>query len=433
MDAWGSVVGAARWRARWQRWASLRQRAWGLPLTFAGLVLVTVGVLGKLPREPGRVAATAVTLGVLLALWLVLMLHRPAAVRRQVRLVVAAGLAGSALVYLQPTGPGYLAGYLAVAAAALLFPLRAAVPVGAGVLLAVNAAFLAAPSYSPSGALNVSLGAGFVFAAAGFAARSGQARDQAEQLLAHQEATRAAREEALLLAERARLARELHDVLAATLAGLTVNLQAARLLADRTAADRRLVELLNVIQGLASDGMSSAKGAVAALRGEARPGPELLPALVAGHRPGAGPAASLQVEGRPRPLDPDVGLAVYRTVQEGLTNIAKHAGAGAATTVRLTYLTGAVEVEVTDRGGDGAGSAAPSGRLGLAGLAERAALVGGELTAGPTADGFRVRLAVPTRRGAGGAEPIPPPNAGPAARPVASARDRPPAMTDGPR
>ena len=78
------------------------------------------------------------------------------------------------------------------------------------------------------------------------------------------------------------------------------------------------------------------------------PGPELLPALIADRQAGTGAGVSLQTIGVPRRLAPDVGLAVYRTVQEALTNVAKHTGAEAKAAVTLSHLPGAVEVEVAD-------------------------------------------------------------------------------------
>jgi signal transduction histidine kinase len=208
------------------------------------------------------------------------------------------------------------------------------------------------------------------------------------------DATRAAREEAAALGERQRLARELHDVLAHTLSGLAVQLEGARLLAERTGADPRLAQQVTHAQRLACDGMTSAKRAVATLRGEELPGPAHLPALIEQTRL-AGLPVTYTVTGDPRPLPGESGLAVYRMVQEALTNTAKYAGRGASATVTLTWTDTALTAEVTDAGGDRTHAGLPSGGYGLAGLGERAALAGGRLDAGPTADGWRVTLAMP--------------------------------------
>ncbi|HEX2298578.1 MAG TPA: ATP-binding protein, partial [Pseudonocardiaceae bacterium] len=104
---------------------------------------------------------------------------------------------------------------------------------------------------------------------------------------------------------------------------------------------------------------------------------------------------TLEVRGEPRPLAPEASLAVYRTVQEALTNARKHAP-GAPVHVQLDWRPDCAAVEVHDGGGC---RAAPlheaGGGRGLTGLTERAALLGGRLQAGPSDEGFRVRLEVP--------------------------------------
>jgi signal transduction histidine kinase len=99
--------------------------------------------------------------------------------------------------------------------------------------------------------------------------------------------------------------------------------------------------------------------------------------------------------GTPRPLSPEVQLAAYRTVQEALTNVAKHAGRGAQVVVRLTWASDSLDVSIADRGGDGVGAGLVSGGLGLSSMAERAALHGGQLTAGASDDGFTVHMTLP--------------------------------------
>jgi signal transduction histidine kinase len=173
-----------------------------------------------------------------------------------------------------------------------------------------------------------------------------------------------------------------------------VQLEGARLLAERTGADPRLAEQVTNAQRLARDGMANAKRAVATLRGEALPGPAQLPELV-GRTRLTGLPVSFTVTGEPRPLPSESGLAVYRAVQEALTNTAKYAGRGARAEVVLTWTDSALTVQVTDSGGDRVAAGLPSGGYGLAGLAERAALAGGRLDAGPTADGWRVTLTMP--------------------------------------
>ena len=108
----------------------------------------------------------------------------------------------------------------------------------------------------------------------------------------------------------------------------------------------------------------------------------------------------VRVDGEPRSLPPTVDVSAYRIVQEALTNTLKHADASRAD-VHLRYWPDELELEIIDDGrGDGAASTS-SGGLGLIGMRERAALHGGQLTAGPAASGgFAVRVWLPTLTGA---------------------------------
>jgi signal transduction histidine kinase len=112
----------------------------------------------------------------------------------------------------------------------------------------------------------------------------------------------------------------------------------------------------------------------------------------------AGVAAELTVVGDARPLTPLVSITVYRVVQEAVTNAIKHAGTSASIDVRLRFLDAMVEVEVTDSGGVTARSPnAPGSGLGIIGMRERLAAVGGTLEAGPRArGGYLVRADIPT-------------------------------------
>jgi signal transduction histidine kinase len=202
--------------------------------------------------------------------------------------------------------------------------------------------------------------------------------------------------------ERARLARELHDVVAHQLSAIAVQAGAARLAAagDPQAA----VAAIAAIEGQARDGLTELNQLVRELRPAADTGPDTPPQPRLGDIPGlikraaeAGMRAELRVDGEPRPLPPAVELAGYRVVQEGLTNAIRYA-AGAAATVRLAYRDDGIMVEVTDDG-PGAAAAAASirgGGAGLAGLRERARLLGGQLEAGTAAErGFAVRAFLP--------------------------------------
>jgi signal transduction histidine kinase len=202
--------------------------------------------------------------------------------------------------------------------------------------------------------------------------------------------------------ERARLARELHDVVAHQLSAIAVQAGAARLAAasDPQAAAAAVA----AIERQARGGLTELNQLVRELRPAADTGPDTSPQPRLGDIPGlikrageAGMRAELRVDGEPRPLPPAVELAGYRVVQEGLTNAIRYA-AGAAATVHLAYRDDGIMVEVTDDGPGAAAAAAAihGGGAGLAGLRERARLLGGQLEAGSAAErGFAVRAFLP--------------------------------------
>ncbi|MFZ0215661.1 MAG: sensor histidine kinase [Candidatus Dormiibacterota bacterium] len=199
------------------------------------------------------------------------------------------------------------------------------------------------------------------------------------------------RTEAAATGERERISREMHDVLAHTLSGLTVKLEATRLLAEQRPGDPAIAASLDSAHQLAREGLLEARRAVSTLRGDV-PGPAQLERLLHDFEVESGIRCRLDVEGRPVELKPDAQLALYRTAQEALTNIRKHADA-TSVVVRLAWSRRSAELTVEDQGTPKA-SLAPGG-YGLTGIRERAALLGGTLEAGPTAEGFRVRLQVP--------------------------------------
>src|SRR3954447_4457793 len=357
-------------------------------------IIAGITATSGLPDDPTTAVATVVLTVVGLGLWCLALLPQVAAPRVLAPVLLCVGLAGAGLQLLHPDGPGFVLAYMALGGIGLALPRRLALRTAVVVLAAAVAAEAATNEHAAAAALRLAGGCTALFLATMFAAASRDAQAQSQALLEQEAATRAAREEAAVPGERQRLARELHDVLAHTLSGLAVQLEGARLLAERTGADPRLAEQVTNAQRLARDGMTSAKRAVATLRGQALPGPAQLPALIEQTRLSGLPAA-LTVHGEPRPLAAESGLAVYRVVQEALTNTAKYAGRGATATATLTWTDDALTVEVVDSGGDGTSAGLLSGGYGLAGLAERAALAGGRLDAGPTTDGWRVALTMP--------------------------------------
>jgi signal transduction histidine kinase len=317
---------------------------------------------------------------------------------RDLRVVVPAlvgvGLSGAVLDW-QADGPGFMAGYVALVGLALRTPRRIAVLAGIPVVGAVTAEEAYESDNPATAALAVLFAFGLLFATSSLAAVSLDAHRQAEALLGQQAAASEARERAAALAERSRLARDLHDVLAHSLAALALQLEAARLTAITTGSGSRLVQQITSAHKLTCVGMLNARRALQMLRGDEAPDPAGLPDLVAQAATALGIPIVLEVDGVPQPLGGDLGSTMYRVVQEALTNVAKHAGRGARVTVRLAWASDSVEVSVTDTGGDGVGGGLPSSGFGLTSMAERAALNGGWLRAGRSDGGFTVRLRLP--------------------------------------
>ncbi|MEV4482470.1 sensor histidine kinase [Micromonospora coxensis] len=237
-----------------------------------------------------------------------------------------------------------------------------------------------------------------------------------EERAATLEREREAEARAAVAGERARIARELHDVVAHSMAVMIVQADGARYLLDRdpqtaktavkVVADtgrqaldemRRLVDVLrepSPPQPAPAPGDPDGGGVAEPER--RRPAVAELPALLDRFRD-AGLRVRHTVRGEPHALPPGLDLTVYRVVQEALTNALKHAGVGADVTVTLDHAPDAVVVRVVD---DGRGrppvAPAPSGGHGLVGMRERVGVYDGSLTAGPRpAGGWQVEARLP--------------------------------------
>lgn len=198
-------------------------------------------------------------------------------------------------------------------------------------------------------------------------------------------------------AERARISRELHDVVAHALSVVVLQAQGAQ--AELERRPERSREALGAIVETGRTALAEIRRLLGALGQDApdwepRPGAERLPRLVADVR-AAGTPVEFRVEGEPRPLPSTVDLAAYRIVQEALTNVLKHAARAASATIVLRYAPEALEIEVTD---DGVPAKPPSGTgSGLEGMRERVNVLGGTFEAGPRDErGFAVRATLPS-------------------------------------
>jgi signal transduction histidine kinase len=259
-----------------------------------------------------------------------------------------------------------------------------------------------------------------------------RAAESAERLRQAEAAHEAETQRAVAL-ERARIASEMHDVVTHNVSVMVVQAGAARRVLDSSPGDAReallaveasgrmaMTELRNLLGLLAPSG--EAETAVPRDADDAvltpQPGVDRIPALLA-RLCEAGMPVDLSVEapaGSPRALPPGVDLAAYRVVQEGLTNVMKHAGP-ARTTVRLEYRPHDLLITVSDDGPPPGAASAPgigtapgsgSGARGLIGLRERIAVYGGELDAGPRpGGGWRLTARIPLDPAAGD-RPVPP-------------------------
>jgi signal transduction histidine kinase len=371
-------------------------RPWLVPI---GILIIIVGVgAGVFVDGPTEGMELAITVGLLVlaaACWATGLSRHVRDLRVVVAALIVLGVCGAALDWPQSDGPGFVAGYMALAGLALRVSRTTALLAGVPIVASIAVSDAHEAENPASTVLAVALGAGFLFVTSVLAVLSQDAHRRAEALLVQESAIREVREQMAALAERARMTRELHDVLAHCLSSLSLQLETARLLAADTAADARLAEQITEARQVACDGMLNAQRALQALRGGEVPGLARLPELVSDTAAALRMPIDFRTAGTPRPLSPEVQLAAYRTVQEALTNVAKHAGRGARALVRLTWTTESLDVSIADHGGDGVGAGLVSGGLGLTSMAERAALHGGQLTAGASDDGFTVHLTLP--------------------------------------
>ena len=210
-----------------------------------------------------------------------------------------------------------------------------------------------------------------------FARRLRESNQRAELLLSELEQTRAAQAQAAALAERQRLAREMHDVLAHSLSGLVLNLEGAMLLASQDGADPRVSDAIRRAHRLAKTGLQEARRAIGMLRDDALPGPRRLADLAAEFEADTGVACQVTVTGIEAELGADARLTLYRAAQEALTNIRKHARPSAVE-IRLAYEPSGARLIVEDFGGYRGHPARDEGTgYGLTGMSERAELLGG--------------------------------------------------------
>jgi signal transduction histidine kinase len=378
--------------------------AWGRvrrsPLAFdivLAVVLAVVTVAGSVgeshPRQASDKPPAGVHIAAPAAAYLLVAVSALALIwrRRRPVLVLAVSL-GAALLYICL---GYFGGAAMLGPMFALYAVAVAVPIGRAIGLAVitmlslMAATAAFGPFGTSGGFVLIPGevAVALFLGLWGASRAAALRDREER------ARRA------VDAERLRIARELHDVVAHTMATINVQANVAAHVIDQQ--PQQAAEALEAIKQASKEGLRELRGILNVLRqadehDPRAPAPRLaqLDELV-DNATRAGLPTSVAVEGQARQLAPSVDLTAYRIVQESLTNALRYAGPTTAR-VTLSYTEDELRVEVVDGGRGHVDGAPQAAGHGIAGMRERAEAVGGTLIAGPTPEGgFRVQARLP--------------------------------------
>jgi signal transduction histidine kinase len=390
------------------------------PAIKAVRVLVLVMVLVTVPLaspHPGLTSARTITILVGLVVSAIAWIVWLRAGRRYKLLVTALAVmavAGGALAGLSPFSTAIAVGCVVTSSAGIRLSTEASLTITAATVAAfLIAGFtVGAPAETLAGYPAAFIG----LWAFGLTRRAYLLRaEEAEEALEQARRAHTAENQAAALAERARIAREIHDVLAHSLAAVSVNLQAAEGLLGELPADSRGSEVVKAMEcieravAFTRDGMTETRRAILALREGSDAGEQTAPGaaptrlvaelekLTREHRADGDAIVDLELIGEPRPVGAEAALTAYRTAQEALTNARKHAP-GEPVTVGVTFGSTELQVQVVNAlpAADGAGPLAHAGTgYGLTGLRERAALAGGTLTAGPEDGQWSVHLRIP--------------------------------------
>jgi signal transduction histidine kinase len=397
------------------------------------LVMLVVTVPFASPH-PGLTGAHAIAITIALAVsvvaWVV-WLRSDSSYPAMVTALAVMAAAGGALAGLSPFSPAVAVGCVVTSSAGVRLSSEASLAITAETVAAflIAGVTTGAPAETLAGYPAAFIG----LWAFGLTRRAYLLRaEQAEEALEQARRAHAAENQAAALAERARIAREIHDVLAHSLAAVSVNLQAAEGLLGSLPADSRGSEVVRAMEcieravAFTRDGMTETRRAILALRdrsdasgaglGESAAGSAAAPtseappagaavtplvtelrALTEKYRADGDAVIDFDVTGAARPVGPEAALTAYRTAQESLTNARKHAP-GQPVTLGLTFTPGELEVQVVNAlpADAAAGPLARAGAgYGLTGLRERAALAGGTLTTGPDGGRWRVCLRIP--------------------------------------
>ncbi|CDR07501.1 sensor histidine kinase [Streptomyces iranensis] len=348
---------------------------WAVTLLIIAIAVITVRPVGVSGRGLAVVALLVVNSVALLAR------HLPPAFPRRAALVwlTAGAVASAGLLEVSNSGSGYLFAYFLVGHAGYRLALKPALAVAALSSLLCGAVFYfyVGPDHQVlTWTFGLSTGIPVV---AGILGRSRQ--QAAEARLQAAESAERAEARTAVLTERGRIARDVHDVLAHSLAGINMHLELADALMD-TGDLEKVRAAHNKAQSLVRESLKQAQWTVHALREDSLPLLESLTAMIesSGHR------EVLTVTGAVRELPAQVTQNVLRIAQEALTNAARHAP-GAEIAVELAFDAASTSLAVRNGPATGEATAGVGSGMGLIGMRERVALLGGTLTAGPLTGG----------------------------------------------
>src|SRR3954451_7285926 len=260
------------------------------PLVALGFVLLAVGIAGSLGR-------------------------RPMPPGRRLAALVLAAVATCLLTAIQPDSAAYAGIYYVVVIAGMRFERTAGVLIGGAALGALVAVVALTNDHADGQIPGLLFSVVPWFLVMRLVRRLLERGREAEALVEELRESRAAHAESVALAERSRVAREMHDVLAHSLSALALQLEGARLLARDRGADPEVIEGVERAHHLAAGGLAEARQAIAALRGDELPGPERLAGLAEAFGDQSSARCELTVSGEPRELSSEARLALYRTAQ----------------------------------------------------------------------------------------------------------------------
>jgi signal transduction histidine kinase len=377
-------------------WGRVRRspRAFDLALAVVMALVTVAGSVGEShPGNPSDKPPAGVHIAAPAAAYLLVAVSALALIwRRRRPVVVLAVSLGAALLYICL---GYFGGAVMLNPMFALYAVAVAVPTARAIALSVItmlSLMAATAAFGPFGT-----GGGFALIPGEVAA----ALFLGLRVASRHAALRASEVQArrAVDAERLRIARELHDVVAHTMSTINVQAGVAAHVIDRQ--PEQAAKVLEAIKQASKEGLRELRGILNVLRqadeqDERSPAPRLaqLDELVE-NTTRAGLPTSVTVHGQERTLAPTVDLTAYRIVQESLTNALRHAGPTTAS-VTLSYTDDQLQVEVLDGGPGPFDRTAHGAGLGIAGMRERAEAVGGSLLVGPGPEGgFRVQARLP--------------------------------------